>query len=206
MKVFIKNNWWKILVGVIAIYLAYTGDSVIRDYFFRAGMAAAKGKYEDQIAKINVSLAAKDVLLKESEDKSAKKISDIKAEHAEEIKAYKKDISYFKSETAEALKARRATEREWAAAKTQDEITITLQAEEIVRLDRRVYTTLAEWKASDDEKAALHEAIVADWEAKFAKCQEWSGRLEKAAKPKILGKVLTVVVVVAAYTLGRVKK
>lgn len=203
MKNFIKTNWWKILVAVIVLYLSYTGAGIIRDYFFRAALAAAKGKYEDQIAKINVSLAKKDVLLKESEERSAKKISDIKAEHAEEIKAYKKDISYFKSETAEALKARKATEREWAAAKTQDEITITLQDEEIVRLDRRVYSTLAEWKASDEEKAVLHGAIVADWEAKFAKCQEWSGKLEKAAKPKILGKVLTVVVVVAAYTLGR---
>jgi hypothetical protein len=203
MKAFIKTNWWKILVAVIVLYLSYTGASIIKDYFFRAAMAAAKGEYEDQIAKINVSLAAKDVLLKESEERSAKKISDIKAEHAEEIKAYKKDISYFKSETAEALKARKATEREWAAAKTQDEITITIKDEEIVRLDRRVYKTLAEWQASDEEKAVRHGAIVADWEAKFAKCQEWSGVLEKKIKKKPLLKVFAVAAVVAAYTLGR---
>lgn len=206
MKNLIKKHWWKAALLVIAIYFAVLGAGIVKDLFFQAGMAAAKGEYEEQIVIYDTRIAEKTKLLNDVSEKAAKDRETIKVEHKKEIAQYKSDVSYFKSETAEALKARKATEREWAAAKTNDEITINLQAEEIDRLDLRVTNLIAAWKVSDMEKEHLHGVIVADLEDKYKACQMWSGKLEKKLRPKFFGRVVQVVVVGAAFMLGRGSK
>jgi len=203
MKNLIKKHWWKAALLVIVVYFAILGAGIVKDLFYQAGMAAAKEDYEEQIVLSDTRIAEKTKLLNDVSEKAAKDRETMKAEHIAEISQYKRDVSYFKSETAEALKARKATEREWAAAKINDEITINLQTEEIDRLDLRVTNLITAWKVSDMEKERLHGAIVADLEAKYTACQTWSGKLEKKLKPKFFGRVVQVVIVGAAFALGR---
>ncbi|MFH1305686.1 MAG: hypothetical protein ABIH74_04730 [Candidatus Omnitrophota bacterium] len=206
MKNFIKKHWWKAALLVIAVYFAFLGWGIVKDLFFQAGMAAAKGEYENQIAYYDTRIAKKNMLLNYVSEKAARDRETMKAEHVAEISKHKRDVAYFKSETAEALKARKATEREWAAAKTNDEITINLQTEEIAALDLRVTNLIMVWKVSDEEKDRLHGIIVIDLEAKYKACQMWSGKLEKKLKPKFFGRVVQVVVIGAAFMLGRGSK
>jgi len=206
MKNLIKKHWWKAALLVIVIYFASLGVGIVKDLFFQAGMAAAKGKYEEQIVIYDTRIAEKTKQLNDVSEKAAKDRETMKAEHAAEIIKYKSDVSYFKSETAEALKTRKASEQEWAAAKINDEITINLQTEEIAVLDLRVTNLIMAWKVSDEEKDRLHGIIVIDLEAKYKACQMWSGKLEKKLKPKFFGRVVQVVVIGAAFMLGRGSK
>jgi hypothetical protein len=201
---FIKANLWKLLAMVVVVYLMVTGYNTLRDYLFNAGMAAAQAKYDEAIAEANARLVAKNreyvALIGDAE----RKRQEVKAAHELEIRKFKSDIGYFRSETAAALRAKKATTEQWAAEKTKDEVTINLQAERIEALDLSVESIMADWKASDDRKDAAHKAVVDELTTKFTRCEEWTTTLEEKIKRKPLGNVLQVGAVVTAFVLGRI--
>ena len=203
---FIKANWWKFLLMIVVVWAAVTGYNILRDYLFNAGMAAAKADYDALQAEADAKLVAKNAEYVALIGKAEKDRQDAKAQHEAEKRKFQKDIGYFKSETALALKAKNATVEQWAAAKTQDEIIIGLATDRIEAQDKQIKTLIADWTQSDIDKDAAHKKIVDDMALKFQRCQEWSDKLEAKAKRKPFAKVIQVAVVVAAFSLGRLVK
>ena len=200
---FIKANWWKFLLMIVVVWAAVTGYNTLRDYLFNAGMAAAKADYDAAIVEADARLVAKNAEYVALIGEAERKRQEVKAQHEAEIRKFKNDIGYFKSETADALKAKNATVEQWAAAKTQDEIIIGLATDRIEAQDKQIKTLIADWTQSDIDKDAAHKKIVDDMTLKFQACTDWSNKLEAAAKKKPFAKVLQVVVVASAFALGK---
>jgi hypothetical protein len=203
MKAFIFKHAWKILLLIVVIYFAFTGVQIAKEYIFGLGMAKAKAEMRGTVEKLNVDIATKNRVLVETEAAHTKELTSIAKEHAAEISKYKGDVALFKHQTSDALLAKHAAETEWFQEMSKCEIQNGLKDEEIGRLDLRVTSLIATCRKEAEETAALHGAIVADWEAKYAACEAWSTKLEKKVKPKILEKVIVAGVVVAAFFLGR---
>jgi len=203
MKVLFKRYGWIVLLLFVAGGVLSIGYNFLRDYLFNAGMAAAKADYDQKQAEADAKLVAKNAEYVALIGKAEKDRQDAKAQHEAEKRKFQKDIGYFKSETALALKAKNATAEQWAAAKTQDEIIIGLATDRIEAQDKQIKTLIADWTQSDIDKDAAHKKIVDDMTLKFQACTDWSNKLEAAAKKKPFAKVLQVVVVASAFALGK---
>jgi hypothetical protein len=200
---FIKTNGWKLLLGVVAIYILISGYNTLRDFLFNSGLAAAKADYDraqaEAAAKAKVDTDFYISLVADAE----KARQDEKDAHAAEVRKYQHDVSYFKSETALTLAEKNASVEQWKAEKINDEITINLQQDHIGELDVMLENTIARWKKSDIERDAAHQLVVDDLTFRFTKCQEWSTKLEANVKRKPFAKILQVAVIGAAFVLGR---
>ena len=198
----IKKIRLLVLAGIVVIGLLYLGYTYLRDLLFKQALAQAKADYELKIgeleAKIKVNTDFYVALIGDSE----KKRQDELEAHRKEKAKFEGDKSYFKSETAKALKEKNATVEQWEAEKVKDEITINLQAERINELDLKYDNLVEAWKQSDIKKDAAHEKIVSDLKLQFVACQEWSKKLENKLKPKPIAKIIQLAEIGAAFALG----
>ena len=203
---FLKTHGWKLLLGIIVIWGMVTGYNALRDFIFNAGLASAKAEYDQNISDANARIVAQNQNYAALIGEAERRRQEVKAAHEAEIRKYKNDIGYFKSETALALKAKNATAEQWAAAKTQDEIIIGLATDRIEAQDTQIKTLIADWAQSDIDKDAAHQAIVNALDFKYQRCQEWSNKLEAKVRRKPFAKAVQVAAVVAAFALGKLVK
>lgn len=201
---FLKKYGWIILLLIVVIGVGSVGVKFLNDLFFERGLAAARAAYDQQIAEADARIKVNTEYYSAIIGTAEKARQDARAAHEAEIRKFKNDIGYFKSETAEALKVKEATVAQWYAAKQLDEITINLQTEQIEGLDLRVKGLISDWQQSDIDKDAAHKKIVNDLMMKFQSCQNWSAILEKKlARPKIWTYLKDAAYIGGAFLLGR---
>lgn len=206
MKLLIKKYGWIILFLIVIGGLLSIGYDFLQEIFFQKGMEFAKAENERVQAEADARIKVNTDFYVGLIGKAEKDRQDVKAVHEAEIRKYKNNIGYFKSETSEALKAKNATVAQWFAAKQLDEITINLQAEQIEGLDLRVKGLIADWAQSDIDKNIAHKKIIDDWKLKIKSCKDYSDKLEAKLKPSLWKYVKQGVVVISAFALGRMTK
>lgn len=207
MKALFKKYWPIVLLLFVCGGVLSIGYNFLSDLLYSKALAAAKAEYDQKIADANARIKVNTEHYSAIIGKAERDRQDAKAQHEAEIRKYKNDIGYFKSETADALKAKEATVAQWYAAKQLDEVTIGLASDRIEAQDATIEKMITEHGQAIADLNTAHQAIVDDLVLKFQSCQQWSSILEKRlARPKFWTYIKDAAVIGGSFLLGRASK